>query len=92
MPLWSLPLCFGYLTFQRYLTLLSFLWLPCHRNTTTMLTRDTSPASCFSSWLSLVVFLERVCVLMRARRSRRLSGSTLVYFKAAVTRKKRHCG
>lgn len=53
------------------------------------LTLGTSPASCFSSWLSLVVFLERVWVLMRASRSRRLSCSTLVYFKAVVTQKKR---
>lgn len=53
------------------------------------LTLGTSPASCFSSWLSLVVFLERVCVLMRASRSRRLSCSTLVYFKAVVRPKKR---
>lgn len=50
-----------------------------------LLTLGTSPASCFSSWLSLVVFLESVCVLMRASRSRRLSCSTLVYLEAAPT-------
>lgn len=50
-----------------------------------MLTLGTSPASCFSSWPSRVVFLERVCVLMRASRSRRVSCSTLVYLEAAPT-------
>ena len=57
-----------------------------------VLTLGTSPASCFSSWPSRVVFLERVCILMRASRSRRLRCSTLVYLEAAPTEEKEGTG
>lgn len=57
-----------------------------------MLTLGTSPASCFSSWLSRVVFLERVCVLMRDSRSRSVSCSTLVYLEAAPTEEREGVG
>ena len=63
-------------------------WPAYNPSSSPLLTLGTSPASCFSSWLSRVVFLERVCVLMRASRSRRLSGSTLVYLEAAPTEEK----
>lgn len=54
-----------------------------------LLTLATMPASCMRSRLSRVVFLAMECVLRRARRSRSVSCSALVYLLAASGRRAR---